>query len=150
MADGRVRFVIKRQATPQEISHWEEFDLRWRPGMNVITGLMDIAESPVDRFGKATTPVTYDSNCLEEVCGSCAMLINSRAAMACSSFDAAVTVTDGRRRPKTLRRRLSRGAWRGGVQDRGDSFNCDSVRSGIQSCEAMSHPRGCGAATCSS
>ena len=36
----------------------------------------DIAENPVDRFGKPTTPVTYDSYCLEEVCGSCAMLIN--------------------------------------------------------------------------
>ena len=47
---------------------------------------MDIAENPVDRFGKTTTPVTYDSNCLEEVCGSCAMLINGRAAMACSSL----------------------------------------------------------------
>ena len=46
----------------------------------------DIAENPVDRFGKPTTPVTYDSNCLEEVCGSCAMLINGRAAMACSAL----------------------------------------------------------------
>ncbi len=86
MADQTVRFLIKRQATPEEKPHWEEFDLRPRPGMNVITGLMDIAENPVDRFGKATTPVTYDSNCLEEVCGSCAMLITSRAAMAWSAL----------------------------------------------------------------
>ncbi len=86
MADQAVRFVIKRQATPEERPHWEEFELRWRAGMNVITGLMDIAENPVDRFGKSTTPVTYDSNCLEEVCGSCAMLINVRAAMACSAL----------------------------------------------------------------
>jgi len=54
--------------------------------MNVIIGLMDIAANPVDRFGKPTTPVTYESNCLEEVCGSCAMLINGKAAMACSSL----------------------------------------------------------------
>jgi succinate dehydrogenase / fumarate reductase iron-sulfur subunit len=47
---------------------------------------MDIAANPVDRFGKPTTPVTYESNCLEEVCGSCAMLINGKAAMACSSL----------------------------------------------------------------
>ena len=40
--------------------------------------------NPVDRAGKPTTPITYDSNCLEEVCGSCAMRINGRAAMACS------------------------------------------------------------------
>jgi succinate dehydrogenase / fumarate reductase iron-sulfur subunit len=84
MADKTVRFIIKRQATPDSSSRWEEFDLRWRPGMNVISGLMDIAASPVDRLGKPTTPVTYDSNCLEEVCGSCAMLVNGRSAMACS------------------------------------------------------------------
>jgi succinate dehydrogenase / fumarate reductase iron-sulfur subunit len=86
MADKTIRFVIKRQLTPQSAPHWEEFDLQWRPGMNVIIGLRDIAENPVDRFGKTTTPVAYDSNCLEEVCGSCAMRINGRAAMACSAL----------------------------------------------------------------
>ena len=54
--------------------------------MNVTSSLMDIAASPVTRQGKATTPITYDSNCLEEVCGSCAMLINGRARMACSAL----------------------------------------------------------------
>jgi succinate dehydrogenase iron-sulfur subunit len=54
--------------------------------MNVTSSLMDIAANPVTRQGKATTPVTYDSNCLEEVCGSCAMLINGRARMACSAL----------------------------------------------------------------
>ena len=86
MAGKTVRFIIKRQLTPGAKPCWEEFDLRWRQGMNVITGLMDIAANPVDRFGKPTTPVTYDSNCLEEVCGSCAMRINGRAAMACSAL----------------------------------------------------------------
>ena len=47
---------------------------------------MDIAADPVTRDGKATTPITYDSNCLEEVCGSCAMLINGKARMACSAL----------------------------------------------------------------
>ncbi len=86
MAEKVVRFMIKRQDGPEVQPRWEEFDLRWRPGMNVITGLMDIAANPVDRFGKPVTPVYYESNCLEEVCGSCAMLINGRAAMACSAL----------------------------------------------------------------
>jgi len=86
MANANVRFIIKRQANPESAPYREEFDLRLRPGMNVIIGLMDIAASPVDRFGKTTTPITYESNCLEEVCGSCAMLINGKAAMACSSL----------------------------------------------------------------
>src|SRR5256884_9606407 len=88
MADNKknVRFKNKRQATPQAKAHWEEFELPWKPGMNVISSLMEIAANPVTRQGKPTTPIIYDSNCLEEVCGSCAMLINGRARMACSAL----------------------------------------------------------------
>jgi succinate dehydrogenase / fumarate reductase, iron-sulfur subunit len=86
MADKSVIIKIKRQATPIAKSHWEEFELPYHSGMNVISSLMEIAANPVTRDGKATTPITYDSNCLEEVCGSCAMLINGRARMACSAL----------------------------------------------------------------
>jgi succinate dehydrogenase / fumarate reductase iron-sulfur subunit len=86
MANKSVLFKIKRQENPQAQPHWEEFDLKWHPGMNVISSLMEIARNPVTRDGKPTTPITYDSNCLEEVCGSCAMLINGRARMACSAL----------------------------------------------------------------
>lgn len=81
-----VIFKIKRQETPGAKPRWEEFELTWKPGMNVTSSLMEIAANPVTREGKATTPITYDSNCLEEVCGSCAMLINGRARMACSAL----------------------------------------------------------------
>ncbi len=54
--------------------------------MNVIICLRDISENPVTSDGRPTTPVSYDSNCLEEVCGSCAMLINGKARMACSAL----------------------------------------------------------------
>ena len=86
MADKSVIIKIKRQAAPTSKSHWEEFELAWHPGMNVISCLMEIARNPVTRDGKVTTPVTYDSNCLEEVCGSCAMQINGKAKMACSAL----------------------------------------------------------------
>ena len=77
---------IKRQDNPKAQFRWEEFELAWQAGMNVISSLMEIARNPVTRDGKPTTPITYDSNCLEEVCGSCAMLINGRARMACSAL----------------------------------------------------------------
>lgn len=77
---------IKRQDNPKAQSRWEEFELPHKPGMNVISSLMEIAANPVTRDGKPTTPITYDSNCLEEVCGSCAMLINGRTRMACSAL----------------------------------------------------------------
>ena len=86
MADKKVLIKIKRQAGPQEKARWEEFELAWKPGMNVISAMMDIAANPVTREGKPTTPIAYDSNCLEEVCGSCAMVINGRARMACSAL----------------------------------------------------------------
>jgi succinate dehydrogenase / fumarate reductase iron-sulfur subunit len=87
MAENKKVIVrVKRQAGPKDRPHWDEFELAWRPYMNVIICLRDIAENPVTRDGKPSTPVTYDSNCLEEVCGSCAMVINGRARMACSAL----------------------------------------------------------------
>ena len=86
MADKTVLIKIKRQANPNSTPYWEEFELAWRPGMNVISSLREIAANPVTRDGKATSPITYDSNCLEEICGSCAMRVNGRARMACSAL----------------------------------------------------------------
>ncbi len=87
MAETKQMIVkVKRQSGPKEKARWEEFALKWRPSMNVIICLRDIAENPVTRDGKKTTPITYDSNCLEEICGSCAMLINGKARMACSAL----------------------------------------------------------------
>ena len=86
MADKTVLIKIKRQANPSSTPYWEEFELAWRPGMNVISSLREIAANPVTRDGKATAPITYDSNCLEEICGSCAMRVNGRARMACSAL----------------------------------------------------------------
>ncbi len=87
MANSKTVIIrIKRQDTPESKPYWQEFELPHRPGMNVTSSLMDIAANPVTRDGKPTTPVTYDSNCLEEVCGSCAMIINGQAKMACSAL----------------------------------------------------------------
>src|SRR5262245_8159917 len=82
--------TVVRRITPQERrqgkARWADFELAYRPGMNVISAMMEIATNPVTRSGQSTTPIAYDSNCLEEVCGSCAMLINGRARMACSAL----------------------------------------------------------------
>jgi len=83
---NNVIIKIKRQNTPDSKSYWEEFELPYKPGRNVTSALMEIAANPVTRDGKKTTPITYDSNCLEEVCGSCAMLVNGKARMACSAL----------------------------------------------------------------
>ncbi len=81
-----IKVEIKRQASPDATPVTEKFEIAYRPGMNITSLLGEIAMNPVDVTGKPTTPVTYDSNCLEEICGSCAMLINGKARMACSAL----------------------------------------------------------------
>jgi succinate dehydrogenase / fumarate reductase iron-sulfur subunit len=81
-----IKVEIKRQASPEAAAVTEKFEIPYRPGMNITSLLGEIALNPVDVTGKPTTPVTYDSNCLEEICGSCAMLINGKARMACSAL----------------------------------------------------------------
>jgi succinate dehydrogenase / fumarate reductase iron-sulfur subunit len=86
MANKAIVLKIKRQTDPQHAAIWEEFEIPYKPNMNVTSVLMEIALNPVTRDGKPTTPVFYDSNCLEEICGSCAMRINGRTRMACSAL----------------------------------------------------------------
>lgn len=81
-----IKIEIKRQATPDAPARTEKFEIPYRPGMNITSVLGEIACDPVTSDGKETTPISYDANCLEEICGSCAMLINGRARMACSAL----------------------------------------------------------------
>jgi succinate dehydrogenase / fumarate reductase iron-sulfur subunit len=86
MAQSTIKVEIKRQSNPNAAATTEKFEIPYRPGMNITSLLGEIALNPVDVSGKPTTPITYDSNCLEEICGSCAMLINGKARMACSAL----------------------------------------------------------------
>src|SRR5260221_611860 len=51
MAEKHVLLKIKRQSSPGQPARWEEFSLRWRPSMNIIICLRDIAENPVTLDG---------------------------------------------------------------------------------------------------
>ncbi len=87
MSDKRtVRFIISRQDTPDSAPYQEEFELDYRPNMNVISALMEIRRNPVNVKGEATTPIAWDMNCLEEVCGACSMVINGRPRQSCSAL----------------------------------------------------------------
>ncbi len=80
------RIRVRRQDGPQAKSYWQQFDVTYRPNMNVISALQWIAAHPRTADGKQTSPVVWDCNCLEEVCGACTMLINGRARQACSAL----------------------------------------------------------------
>lgn len=77
---------IKRRDDPNSESYWEEFEIPYRPAMNLIGCLMEIQKRPVNSKGEKTTPVVWDAACLEEVCGSCSMVINGRVRQACSTL----------------------------------------------------------------
>ncbi|WP_245830159.1 succinate dehydrogenase iron-sulfur subunit [Planococcus faecalis] len=81
-----VIFEIERRNTPGESSYWEEFELPYVMNMNVISALMEIRRNPVNMKGEKTTPVTWDMNCLEEVCGACSMVINGYARQSCTAL----------------------------------------------------------------
>jgi succinate dehydrogenase / fumarate reductase iron-sulfur subunit len=81
-----IKVEIKRQNGPDGSSVTEHFAIPYRPNMNITSLLGEIALNPSTTDGTATTPITYDANCLEEICGSCAMLINGKARRACSAL----------------------------------------------------------------
>ena len=89
MENNTGRFIhlkIWRQESRSQAGQFEEFKLPYKPKMNVISCLQEIQRNPVTADGKKTTPVIWDSNCLEEVCGSCTMRINGKVRMACSTL----------------------------------------------------------------
>ena len=82
----KVILRIRRQERAETRPYWEEFHLAYRPYMNIITCLQEIQKNPKTFDGRRTTPVTWEQSCLEEVCGSCTMVINGRVRQACSSL----------------------------------------------------------------
>lgn len=66
--------------------YWEEFECSLTPFSNVISVLMEIQKNPVNKFGKTVEPITWEAGCLEEVCGSCSMLINRQPRQACTAL----------------------------------------------------------------
>jgi succinate dehydrogenase / fumarate reductase, iron-sulfur subunit len=81
-----VRVRVLRQDVSGGESYWERFEVPYVPNMNVISVLQQIAAQARSQDGRRVAPVAWDCNCLEEVCGSCTMLINGRTRMACSAL----------------------------------------------------------------
>jgi len=75
---------ILRRDSPRAEPRWEQFTVRYKKNLNIISLLMEIRKNPRTAEGQPTTPVVWDANCLENVCGSCTMLVNGRVAQACA------------------------------------------------------------------
>ncbi|WJH32275.1 succinate dehydrogenase iron-sulfur subunit [Paenibacillus aurantius] len=81
-----VKFIVTRQDSADAKPYTEEFEIPYRPNMNVISAFMEIQRNPVNSNGQKTTPVCWESNCLEEVCGACSMVINGKPRQACTAL----------------------------------------------------------------
>ncbi len=81
-----ITIKIKRQDRPDTVAYWQTFEIPYRLNLNITAVLRQIAGEPVTVEGTNTSPPVYDAACLEEVCGSCTMLINGVARQACSAL----------------------------------------------------------------
>jgi succinate dehydrogenase / fumarate reductase iron-sulfur subunit len=85
-AKKTVKLIVTRQDSADSAPYKEEFEVPYRPNMNVISAFMEIQRNPVNIKGEAIAPVCWESNCLEEVCGACSMVINGKARQACTAL----------------------------------------------------------------
>ena len=81
-----IQLKILRQNGPGDSSYWEFHHVPYEAGMNVISALQRVAAQAKTIDGKDVAPVAWECNCLEEVCGSCTMVINGRVRQACSAL----------------------------------------------------------------
>ena len=89
-----VHVRVLRQDGPGQASYWERHEIPYELNMNVISILQRIAQKSCTQDGRPVPPVAWDCNCLEEVCGSCTMVVNGRTRMACTSLVDALLVED--------------------------------------------------------
>ena len=82
----KVNVRILRQNGPGHEPYWERHSVPYESDMNVISVLQKIAAQCTTIEGKTVAPVAWDCGCLEEVCGSCTMLINGRVRQSCSAL----------------------------------------------------------------
>jgi len=84
--DDKKTYTLKILRGIPNKQYFEEFELKRQASANVISALMEIQKNPINKQGKKTTPVVWEQGCLEEVCGSCSMLINGFPRQSCTAL----------------------------------------------------------------
>lgn len=79
-------FILKVLRGVPNHQYWEEFELELKPFFNITSALMEVQKRPINKAGQKVTPVAWEQGCLEEVCGSCSMLIDGRPRQGCSAL----------------------------------------------------------------
>lgn len=82
----KISVRVLRQDGPGQPAYWEVHQVAYEENMNVISILQKMAAQATTVDGRQVSPVAWDCACLEEVCGSCSMLINGRVRQSCSAL----------------------------------------------------------------
>lgn len=86
MSKSGSTFTLKVYRGDKNRQFFVEFELDRREGLNVISALMEVQKNPITKSGERVAPIVWEQACLEEVCGSCSMLINGRPRQACTAL----------------------------------------------------------------
>ena len=83
-APGKARRLHARvlrynPAQPEVAPHWQTYELEDAPGMTLFIALSEIRE-------RQDASLQFDFVCRAGICGSCAMLVNGRPALACRTL----------------------------------------------------------------
>lgn len=79
-------YILKIYRGTPGNQYWEEFEVPLTDFSNIISGLQYIRKNPINKEGKEVEPVVWEDGCLEEVCGSCSMLVNGKPRQACTAI----------------------------------------------------------------
>lgn len=85
-SNKKIRIRVRRQDSQEAQPYWQDFEIPYRVGHNVLSALMEIRKNPVDISGRPVEPVCWEANCLEQVCGACSMVINGRPRQGCTAL----------------------------------------------------------------
>jgi succinate dehydrogenase / fumarate reductase iron-sulfur subunit len=81
-----VELRIHRRDGPNAPPYWQTFRVEVSAGENIVSLLRKLRLNPVTTEGVRVDPVAFEHNCMEEVCGACAMLIDGRPRPSCSAL----------------------------------------------------------------
>lgn len=75
----KMRVLRFNPAEPEKAAHWQTYELDDAPGMTLFIALSEVRE-------KQDPSLQFDFVCRAGICGSCAMLVNGRPALACRTL----------------------------------------------------------------
>jgi succinate dehydrogenase / fumarate reductase, iron-sulfur subunit len=78
--------IVTRCDGPGHAEREDVFEVAWEQTLTVLGALMAIQRNPVTKDGRRVPPVVWESNCLEEVCGACTMVINGKVRQGCTAL----------------------------------------------------------------